>query len=129
MMPKPNGDNLIPKIHPRLALLIEQTDRFRTELSIQRQIPQRDADARMQLVSLERMGLWFPEIVPERGRRAAETSLLASAMYLRRNKAGINEFVLALPGILIGARAVSEERCARACRDGIDDLTEQKLRR
>ena len=113
-MPKTNGDpgpvpnDLTPKIHLRLALLIERTDRFRTALAIQRQIPQNDANLRMRLIELEHMGVWFPELVPERGRRATETALLASTMVLRMAKATPNEIYNALPGIVVGARAVSE---------------------
>lgn len=101
-------DDLTPPCHPRLANLINSVDALRVALSAQRQIPAHDANARMRLIELERMGVWYPGLVPERGRRACEMALMASMMHLRRNHAGVSEILMALPGIVVGARAVAE---------------------
>lgn len=98
----------LPSIHPRLAYIIEQTDRFRMGLALHRHDPNKDAHARMRMIELEQMGVWYPELIPERGRRACETAMMAATMFLRRNNAGIAEIVNSLTGMVVGARAVAE---------------------
>lgn len=101
-------DDLRPRIHPRLAHLIHQTDLFRTALAVQRLQPMHDANVRMRVIELEKMGVWFPELIPERGRRACETTIMATLMFLRKQNAIVPEIITALPGVVIGGRAVAE---------------------
>ena len=102
----PPDDSL--HIHPQLALVVEQFDAIRTNLAMQRQVPVRDTDARMRLAEIERMGLWHPDLISERGRRAASNAVLSSMLMLQRNGADIRSIATGTRGVLLGCHAVCE---------------------
>ena len=96
-------------VHPTVQTALDNMEQGLVRVAAERLLdPELDAGIRLRLASLERIGIWSREVIPERARPILENLLIAGTVFLQRANASMDRQAAMLRAMFTAARFVAD---------------------